>query len=84
MARRAGNLMSRFRRDRNGRTAYHMIKGHACRREHAEFGECVWYLKPEGAGRGKAYSRWETGIWPGMRGKTGEYIIGAGLGVLKA
>eukprot|EP00969_Alexandrium_andersonii_P282584 12492798-Alexandrium_andersonii.AAC.1 len=83
MVRHAGNLISRFKRNGNGGTAYRMIQRHGCRREHAEFGECAWYLRPESVGHDKADSRWDTGIWLGMRDRTGEHLIGTGIGVIK-
>ena len=83
MVRHAGNLLSRGLKGQDGKTPYCRIKGHECRREQAEFGECVHYLKPDSTGMHKADPRWDTGVWLGMRDRTGEYLIGTENGVIK-
>ena len=52
--------------------------------EVAEFGETVLYLKMGTKGRDKLDSRWETGIWMGVKDETGECIIGTSEGTVKA
>ena len=42
------------------------------------------YLKPESVGKDKAESRWEDGVYLGVRGESGELIIGTSSGVIKA
>ena len=42
------------------------------------------YLKSKSVGRDKIDSRWEDGIWLGIREDTGESIIGTQEGVIKA
>jgi hypothetical protein len=49
----------------------------------AEFGESVRYLKLDSAEKNKLERRWESGIWLGVKGETGESIIGAPEGVVK-
>ena len=41
------------------------------------------YLRPDTQGIHKADPRWETGVWLGMRDRTGEYLIGTSRGVIK-
>ena len=59
-------------------------KGKPFRREIAEFGESVLYLKAGSAGHDKLASRWESGVWLGVRDETGEIIVGTSSGVVKA
>ena len=59
-------------------------KGKEFKREVAEFGEAVLYLKLGTKGRDKLDSRWETGIWMGIKDQTGECIIGTSEGTVKA
>ena len=42
----------------------------------AEFGECVWYLKSDSAGKDKYVNRWCEGVWLGINDETGECIVG--------
>ena len=46
--------------------------------------ECVWYLKAGSKGRYKSTSRWETGVYLGVREESGEVIIGTDSGVIKS
>eukprot|EP00969_Alexandrium_andersonii_P320752 14173455-Alexandrium_andersonii.AAC.1 len=46
-------------------------------------GECVMYLKPQSAGMRKADSRWDIGVWLGMRDRAGAYLIGTDTGVIE-
>ena len=48
-----------------------------------KFGECVWFIRPKSKGKAKASSRWESGIWSGIRDESGEYIIGTSKGYVK-
>ena len=41
-------------------------------RKVAEFGECVWYLKPGTKGKYKWEERWGNGVWLGIRDESGE------------
>ena len=49
-----------------------------------EFGEAIMFLRAKSVGRDKFDSRWEDGIWLGIREESGENIIGTKDGVLKA
>ena len=47
------------------------------------FGECVWLLTPQSAGKDKLDSRWESGVSLGTREKSGEVLVGKHEGVNK-
>ena len=49
-----------------------------------EFGESIMFLRAKSAGKDKFDSRWEDGIWLGIREESGENMIGTKDGVLKA
>ena len=49
-----------------------------------EFGEAVWWKrKPGGGALGKLTCMWEDGVYLGIRGTSGEIIIGDKKGVWK-
>ena len=50
----AAGILNKFRMGADGHTAYQRVKGRAFSRRLAEFGECVWFLKPKTAGISKA------------------------------
>ena len=62
MVKHAGQLINRYRVREDGRTSHERIRGKKFRREVAEFGECVWYLKPGSKGKHKMDSRWGNGV----------------------
>ena len=68
----AARTINRYHVGVDGKTAYRRWKGKEVRREVAEFGECVMYLRPGSKGRDKLESRWESGIWLGDRDETAE------------
>ena len=59
----------------DGRTAHERRRGKRFNRTIPEFGESVWYLKPLSVGRDKLDTRWESGIFVGIRDESGELII---------
>ena len=67
----AGNLISRYKKMEDGRAAYERVKGRAFTRSIAEFGECVWYLKPGSKGKDKFDCRWDEGVYLGIRRASG-------------
>ena len=83
VVRHAAATLNRYLKGPDGRTPYSRLKGRNFRTEVAEFGECIWYLKPESKGKTKLKSRWETGIWLGIREESGETLIGTKEGVIK-
>ncbi len=50
----------------------------------AEFGECVLYAPAASAGKDKFDTRWDEGVWLGIRMESRESFIGANEGVVKA
>ena len=49
-----------------------------------EFGEAVmWKRRPQGGPLGKLSCLWSDGIYLGVKGSTGEYIVRDGAGVWK-
>ena len=83
MVRHAGNLINRYHKGQDGMTAYRRLKGKDFKRDVAEFGEGVWYMKVDNVGKNKMDSRWEEGIWLGIYEVSGEHIIGTPDGCLK-
>ena len=84
MVRHAGNSISRYLKGADGLTAYRRLKGREFKKEAAEFGEGVWYMRSEMVGKAKLEPRWEDGIWLGIHDVSGEHIIGTRDGCLKA
>ena len=82
----SGVLLSRFAIGKDGKTAYQRIKGRACSRPMAEFGESVWYkqLQTQDDRHADMEPRWEEGIWLGMNPRTNEVLIGTPNGVTRA
>ena len=76
-------LLNLFRRGDDGRTAWERRKGRSFKRDLHEFGKQVLYLKPGSAGKDKLDTRWEKGIFLGIREASGEWYIGTPNGVLK-
>lgn len=67
----------------DGRTPRQCVKGRKFKREVCLFSECVWSLKPKSKGKDKAYSRWDKGVWLGIREESGETFIGTKDGVIQ-
>ena len=82
----AAAMLNRFKAGVDGMTADQRIRGRRCSMPIAVFGERVLYkeLADGKADRGKIDSDWKDGIWLGIRGRTGEHIIGTPEGVVKA
>ena len=80
----AARTINRYHVAPDGKTNYERWKGKRFKREVAEFGETVMYLKPGTKGKDKFNSRWEKGVWLGVKDDTGEVIIGTTLGTVKA
>ena len=86
MVRWAAALVSRYQIGSDGQTAHERIKGRKCRGPIAIFGESVWYkeMNDNKGDKAKIESRWHDGVWMGVKGRTGEYIVGTSVGVVKA
>ena len=70
---------------KDGRTAFERCKGKKAKTMGIEFGEAVlWKKKPSGGALGKLSSTWDDGVFLGVRGKSGEFIVGNKVGVWKA
>ena len=83
MIQHAASTMNRRRMDERGMTPYRTWTGRDSKAHVAEFGERVWYLKSDSAGKNKLVRRWEDGVWMGIRDESGESIIGTSEGVVK-
>ena len=59
----------------DGKTARQRLRGRGFRTPVAEFGECVWYLRPKSAGKDKLNTRWGEGVWLGVKEESGETLI---------
>lgn len=77
-------LLNRFEVGHDGKTAYERCKGKKARSAGIEFGEAImWRRKPTGGALGKLSVMWNDGVFLGIKGKTGEYIVGDAKGVWK-
>ena len=65
----------------DGRTAYERRRGKRFKKVVPELGECVWYLKPQTEGKEKLDSRWESGVFAGIREESGELYVMSEHGV---
>ena len=82
MAEYAGWLLTRFEVGHDGKTAYERIKGKSAKVQGMEFAEGVlWKRRREGGPLGKLACMWEDGVFLGVKGSTGEIIIGTEKGV---
>ncbi len=77
-----GWMMSRAEVGKDGKTGYERSKGRKARLPGMEFGEGVlWKRRREGGPLGKLSCMWDDGIYLGVKGTTGEMIIGNKEGV---
>ena len=79
----ASAMKNRLHVGKDGMTAVRRLKGRNFSKPICEIGECIWYCKSKTAGKNKARSRWESGIWLGIRDESGEVIVGTSSGVVK-
>ena len=78
----ASYLLNRFEVGKDGKTAYERCKGKKAKVMGVEFGEGVlWKRRPIGGHLGKLSCLWEDGIYLGMKGTTGEVIVGDANGI---
>ena len=78
----AGWLLTRCEVGRDGKTAYERIKGKRAKLHGMEFGEGVlWKRRREGGPLGKLTCMWDDGVYLGVKGSTGEIIVGDQKGV---
>ena len=82
MAEYAGWLVTRGEVGKDGRTAYERLKGKRAKVQGLEFGEGVlWKRRPGGGPLGKLTCMWDDGIFLGVKGSTGELIVGDERGI---
>ena len=75
-------LLNWYEVGRDGRTAYERNKNKSSKLMGLEFGECVmWRRRPVGSNLAKLAVLWGVGVYLGVKGSTGEIIIGNGDGV---
>ena len=78
----AGWLLTRGEVGKDGKTAYERLKGKAAKMNGMEFGEGVmWKRRREGGPLGKLTCMWDDGVYLGVKGSTGEIIIGDEKGI---
>ena len=70
------DLLNRYNVGKDGKTPRYRLKGKKFKRDVVDYAECVWYLKPKSKGKDKLNTRWESGIWLGIREESGEVIVG--------
>ena len=63
----AGVLINICRVGQDGKTPYERRRGRKWKKALPVFGECIWWLRPESAGAQKLETRWENGIYLGVR-----------------
>jgi hypothetical protein len=80
----AAFLLNRFEVGHDGKTAYERLKCKRARTLGIEFGEGVlWRSRPASGPLGKLSTLWDDGVCLGVRGKSGEIIVGNSKGVWK-
>jgi hypothetical protein len=73
----ASFLLNRFEVSHDGKTSYERCKGKPAKTMGLEIGEAVlWRRRPVGGAMAKLTCLWEDGIFLGVRGVSGELIIG--------
>ena len=80
----AARTMNRYSVGADGKTPYRRWKGKEFKRDVAEFGEAVLFLKSGSKGADKHDCRWLPGTWLGVRDETGEVIISTDAGIVPA
>lgn len=77
-----GWTMTRAEVGADGKTAYERSRGRVARLPGMDFGEGVlWKRRREGGPLGKLTCMWEDGIYLGIKGSTGDIIVGDKRGV---
>ena len=80
----ASFLPNRLEVGQDDKTAYERCKGKRAKTLGIEFGEAIlWKRKPSGGALGKLSVMWSSGIYLGVKGKSGEIIVGDSRGVWK-
>ena len=78
----AAFLLTRFEVGKDGKTAYERMKGKTAKVQGMEFAEGIlWKRRREGGPLGKLTCMWEDGVYLGVKGSTGEIMVGDKRGV---
>ena len=83
LIRHSAAQLNRYKVGNDGKTAHERMRGRKFKNATVEMAECVWYLDVGTEGIDKLETRWESGIWLGVRDESGEMIIGTKEGVIK-
>jgi len=75
-------VLNRFEVGADGKTAYERMKGKKAKQQGVEFAEGILFKKKR-VNQPKDVSVWEDGIYLGVRGMSGEIIVGTKSGVWK-
>ena len=67
----------------DGKAIYERMKGEKATHQGVEFGEGILFKKRTRVDQSKNLSVWEDGIYLGIRGMSGEIIVGTKTGVWK-
>ena len=67
----------------DGRTAYERRKGKRFLRPPPEIGECIWYQKQMSEGKDKLETRWECGVFAGVREESNALYVMTDAGAIK-
>ena len=70
LVKHAGDLLTRYKRGEDGRTAHQRWKGRKFNQWTVPFGEAVWYKQTEDLGGREP--KWETGVWVGIEEDSSE------------
>ena len=84
MAECASFLLNRLELGKNGKPAYERVKGKSATVLGIEFGEKLLWKKKAQSKMDKISSRWECGIFVGVRVRSGEFWVATEAGVNKA
>ena len=84
MAEYAAYLVNRLEVGKDGKTAYERVKGKSATVLGLEFGEKLMWKKKPKLKMDKIGSRWEYGIFLGIRPRSGEVWVATEEGVMKA
>ena len=79
----AAACINRYSIGEDGKTAYQRIRMKRFRRDVAEFGECIWYLRANSKDEKSLRSRWHNGIFLGIIDRSNEILVGTDKGVIK-
>ena len=75
-------LLARFQPHRSGMTSFELLHHRPFQHTIYQFAEAVLARRGEATKQPKLEMRWEPGLWLGMRGSSGEHIVGTAGGIL--